>query len=87
MMADKNEFLRLVEGQLNEMRTSIRALQKKLENTQGPEKTDLALRLDSLEKRYRFGVERWQDLSETSENVWDGLQDELEAFWHQLTTP
>jgi hypothetical protein len=85
MMADKNEFLLRVDGQLNEMRLSIHALRKRLENAAPDEKPDLAHRLDSLEKRYRFGVERYQELNETSDHVWDGLQDELELFWKQLT--
>jgi predicted nuclease with TOPRIM domain len=86
MMADKNEFLRRVEEQLSEIHMSIHALKKKVENASAPEKPDLARRLDSLQQRYRFGVERLQELTETSDHVWEGLQDELELFWTQLTT-
>ena len=86
MMADKNEFLRRVEEQLGEIRLSIQSLQKKVESASANEKPDLARRLDSLQKRYRFGVERFQELTETSDHVWDGLQDELEIFWNQLTS-
>ncbi len=85
MMADKSEFLKRVDEQLNEMRISIHALKKKVENAPATEKPDLARRLDSLQQRYRFGIERLQELTETSDHVWDGLQDELELFWNQLT--
>ncbi len=85
MMADKHEFLNRVEKQLSEMKDSMKAIRKRMENASSDEKPVLARKADSLEKRYRFGVEKVQELTETSDHVWEGLQDELEQFWRHLT--
>jgi len=70
---------------MEEIKTSIIAIKAKMEKSSAEERTVLAKKLDSLQKKYRDGVEKMQDLSEIDENFWEGMQDDLETFWDQLT--
>ncbi len=85
MMSDKHEFLKKVEERLQDMQASINILKLKLSNAPAEEKPDLAKKLEKTEIRYLEGVKRLEDLNEVSDLIWDGLQDELEIFWEQLS--